>query len=406
MNNITNKLTALALTLTCICSMATTASAASITSATSVGVYYNYVNDEVTRTDDFVTNVTNSNSAYSSISTCTNAALLTTPQAAQLREALKANVVFLNSHGNPGLIRFKYYNGGSLVNFDVKTSTTSTSHVSLADITLSNVNLIQFFGCHTAEEDSSGNTLISVARSQGADLAVGFNGEITTRTTVGRAWLNEYHSKLVSGNNWISSFAAACAAKPNTSMQTCMRYLGNSSLTIAPISSAQKLSTNVVNLDISDSVYKNISINSEDWSEDTAFRVASQLKLGIDSNDYNCTFTLLNEEDNTGIFVFDYDVGENITSNKAYAVIIMEGKVTDVISNNVNVQINKEVIAQKYKTLSTTAAQVASKISLENIVNVEEQYTYDCSTDKLTYTYVVYTEEDGVVVDNVFELEV
>ena len=32
--------------------------------------------------------------------------------------------------------------------------------------------------------------------------------------------------------------------------------------------------------------------------------------------------------------------------------------------------------------------------------------TYDCSTGKLIYTYVAYTEEDGVIIDNVFELEV
>ena len=51
-------------------------------------------------------------------------------------------------------------------------------------------------------------------------------------------------------------------------------------------------------------------------------------------------------------------------------------------------------------------AQTASPISLEIVVDTEEQYTYDCSTGKLTYTYVAYTEEDGVIIDNVFELEV
>ena len=69
-------------------------------------------------------------------------------------------------------------------------------------------------------------------------------------------------------------------------------------------------------------------------------------------------------------------------------------------------QINQDVIANKYSTLSSAVAQTASPISLENVVDTEEQYTYDCSTGKLTYTYVAYTEEDGVIIDNVVELEV
>ncbi len=402
--NFGKKVTAVGLLLACIGIMATPVSAVSITTATSVGVNYHYVKDGTTSTHDFVTNVNNANSAYSSIPTCINASALTTPQAAQLKEAIKANVVFLNSHGDAGLMRFKYYYGSTLRNFDIKTSTTNASHVSLDDITLSNVNLIQFFGCHTAEEDSSGNSLLSVARSQGADLAVGFNGTISTRTTAGRDWLDVYHSKLASGNTWISSFAAACVAEPNTNIQANMKYSGNSSLTIAPTSTAQNISASNLNFDVSE--HEAITISADDWSESNAFEVAADLNLNIDSEEYNCSFTLLNEEDNSGIYVFDYNVGENITSDKAYAVVVMNGKVADVISNNIEVEIDKEEIAQKYNTLSTAAVQTASQNSLENIVNTEERYTYDCSTGKLTYTYVVYTKEDGVIVDNVFELNI
>lgn len=224
MNKITKKLIVWGLTLACACSLAPSASAGSIVTATSVGVNYNYENDDgTTSTHDFVTNATNANAAYSSISTCNNASLITAPQAAQLREAIKANVVFLNSHANAGFIRFKYYYGTTLRNFDVRASTTNSSYVSLSDLSLSNVDLIQFFGCHTAENNSSGDSLISVAHSKGADLAVGFEGTISTRTTAGRNWLNVYQSKLASGNSWISAFAAACAAQPGTNIQSNMR---------------------------------------------------------------------------------------------------------------------------------------------------------------------------------------
>lgn len=98
MNKITKKLIVWGLTLACACSLAPSASAGSIVTATSVGVNYNYENDDgTTSTHDFVTNATNANAAYSSISTCNNASLITAPQAAQLREAIKANVVFLFS---------------------------------------------------------------------------------------------------------------------------------------------------------------------------------------------------------------------------------------------------------------------------------------------------------------------
>lgn len=403
MNKISKKLVAWGLTLTCVCSLNLSAFADSITSSTSVGVNYYYMNDDgTTHTDDFVTNATNANTAYSSISTC-KASLITSPQASQLREALKANAVFLNSHGNTGFIRFKYYYGSTLRNFEVKTSTTNSSHVSLSDITLSNVDLIQFFCCHSAEKNSSGDSLISVAYSQGADLAVGFEGTISTRTTAGRNWLNIYQSKLSGGNSWISAFAAACAAQPNTNIQSNMKYIGNSSLYIAPTSSTKSLSSNnIMSIDIDDVTFN----NKFDWSEETAFSIASDLNLEIDRNDYNCSFTLLNEDDNTGIFVFDYDIGENITSNKSYSVVITNGKVTNVYSNNENIQIDQSIIDNKYSTLSTVAAQTALPISLENVVDTEEQYTYDCSTGKLTYTYVVYTEEDGVIIDNVFEMEI
>lgn len=74
MNKITKKLIVWGLTLACACSLAPSASAGSIVTATSVGVNYNYENDDgTTSTHDFVTNATNANAAYSSISTCNNA---------------------------------------------------------------------------------------------------------------------------------------------------------------------------------------------------------------------------------------------------------------------------------------------------------------------------------------------
>ena len=91
---------------------------------------------------------------------------------------------------------------------------------------------------------------------------------------------------------------------------------------------------------------------------------------------------------------------------KAYAVVVENGEVTDVFSNNDEIQIDKDVITQKYKTLSSMAVQTNLQNTHSNVISTEEQCTYDCSTGKLTYTYIAYTEEDGVIVDNVFEYEV
>lgn len=195
---------------------------------------------------------------------------------------------------------------------------------------------------------------------------------------------------------------AACAVIPQTEIQKTMYYLGNSSLTIAP-KTTRNLDSNFNVDSISVSSLDNPDICFSNMTEDMAFKLASSLKLDINSDDYNCSIKSFPNDDATGVIVFDYKVGENIISNKAYSIIIENGKVTEVFSNNADKVVNKNLVAKKFEQLNNSVAFETTSLNCKNVVDTVEKFFYDCSTEKLTYSHIVFTEENGAIVENVFE---
>ncbi len=395
--SIKKNITAAGMALVCAGAISLSASADTITSAVSVGVKY-YQTD--TKVDDFATNATYASNAFGSISTCTSSSCITSPTATQLREALKANVVFLNSHASASSMTFKYKSGSSLRNFDIKCSTNNSNDVSLSSIDLSNVKLMQFFGCSTA---ASSTSLAHTAYSQGAGTSIGFRGEISTRTATGRKWVNAYLDALKDGYNVTKACNLASTKYPDTSIEDNLLIIGYPYLTIA--SSSKSNSKIDIQSNMGSSINE-LDVSHMDFTENSAFSLAAAIDDTITPEEYTCTFHYYNDEKTAGAVSFVYKISDNITTNKCLTFSIENGEITNVFSNNLDKVIRNDSVIDKYNNLCSSASTMSINALSTNTINEDEQYFYDCTTGKMYYSYVTYTEDEGGnVIDHVYEME-
>lgn len=394
--SIKKNIAAASIALLCAGTVSLSASADTITTAVSVGVKY-YQTD--TKYDDFATNATYASNAFGSISTCTNSSCITSPTAIQLREALKSNVVFLNSHASANSMTFKYKFGTTLRDFDIRSSSNNSSDVSLSDIDLSNVKLMQFFGCNTA---ASSTSLAHTAYSKGVDTSIGFRGEISTRTTTGRKWVKAYLDALKDGYNVTQACSLASTKYPNTTIEDNFLIIGYPFLTIAS-SSRSNLKYDMPS---SLSSISEFDVSQMNLTKDTAYCLATTIDSTITPEEYTCTFTYFNDEKTAGAISFVYKIGENITTNKCLTFSIENGEITNVFSNNLDKEISNDAVINKYNQLGSVASSMLVNPLSTSIINEDESYFYDCTTGKVYYSYITYTEnEDGSIVDNVYEIE-
>lgn len=391
------RLSAIGVAVAMAATFATNVSAANRT-AYSIGVKY-YQSQSATTYDDFVTNASNVQSAYSKISDITSSR--TQYPTTTLKNHINDNVIFLNSHANYDHIAFKYKNSsgtyvqnGYIMGKDTNT-TSGATYVGLSGRDMSNVELITFAGCKTANT-TSGNNITATAVARGAKCAVGFSEEIVSRNAAGKAWLKSYNTYLASG--CIVGEAVHKATKDN-STSNLGQYVSINGYGADRITSstakAIEFADNTASIVYSDDILS---------SETALFNFMQSYDPNFNSSDYRYYINMFNKETNTGMVVFNHYINDQIITNKSYVVCIENGFVTDVLKSNISNDVDEEALSVQAATFASRPVPASYSEVEGEIYKTYEFYEYDYTTNELKYTKVEYSmSETGEIIENVTE---
>lgn len=389
------KLSAIGLAIALSTSFSVNALAATKT-ALCIGV--NFESDLSTKTGNYTTNASNAKKAYSTISGMT-ATLYYTPSATNVKKHITDNVIFLNSHANDWRINFSYKNSsGNYIHVHVTNGTNSTSgneyNVGLASYDLSNVKLITFAGCSTADRSHANTNLVATAYAQGAKCAVGFTESISTTGTTGSGWLKKYNESLAAGDPVGIAINNATKAYSTSDLGSKVYLMGSgNSITSASTSEIMLLNGTQTTISADDFLSSHNSIIDFMHSYDETF----------DENEYKYKVNIFDEATQTGIVIFNHYINDNIITNKAYVVYIENGYVVDVSKSNTDTSVNENFIYEKAAAFSSRPEAYSLPTSGE-IIETDEHYEYDYNTNELRYVKTDYTlDEFGCIADNTVE---
>lgn len=369
-------------------------------SAVSYGVKY-YSSADSTTYNDYEKNARAAQEIYATIPSMTST-YNPRPSKETFKESLKANVIFLNSHANITYMTFRYKYGGTFYRTDIKSGTSTDSDIGLADVDMSNVDLVTFVGCKTAASSSTIN-LTAAAMNSGAETAVGFKNNTYSTNTSGRKWCNAYNTYLAEGETVSEAIAQAtidtdCGI---TLDKESIVILGNPYNTIAPKSTKATSSESV---SLSEKCKIGMAVDTS-LKADDAYDLAVDLGINVSPDEFTCYVNMFHKESNTGMIVFHEYVDEGIYTSKRYVIYIEDGKVADVFGHDTDKSVSSDFIMSKYSELSTVAEAAAINLTYDNVVEEKEGCSYDYSTGKLTYLHAVLTEdEDGTIVEHVQEV--
>lgn len=391
--------------------------------------------------DNFKTNAINAANKYAQISGV-RSYYNTEPDYTYMRgnnprgqRRIGSYIVFINGHANQETICAASSNTtanrtGIKAGYD-GTTTDSDGYVytmaGLQSTNMSGVGIISFIGCHTGAwpnaEFSTSLPLRAVER--GANAALGFRNDISSRVNYGPEWLNAYNQALVNGYTIDGALTYACMQYPTSNMSSCVMAEGNVNSKINPI-----LTRSLNDLEIDD--YKHLQITNpniyiiaekydeekplyecQDKYEEIIELIQSQDK-SFNINEYKVTSNIVNEESGISHFYFTKYINDNIKTNKVYMITTKNNLVNNIIiagvkeeninnenslnKNMLNTEINQFAINKdikvKEKLLSTNSnlqenkniSNVNALLSTdEAIEDIQEYYYYDYNNCELKY---------------------
>jgi hypothetical protein len=153
------------------------------------------------------------------------------------KDRLGSPVVFLNGHASydslllGDTIDSNEYKCGVYYGMDFTSSTTGYTYAGLQSRDLSGVRLISFVGCETA---TTSDNLCTRAVDGGADVALGFADNITSRSTEGQLWLRKFNDALVFGCTIREAVDYADGWAPTSNLRNHRQIEGDDSVTITP----------------------------------------------------------------------------------------------------------------------------------------------------------------------------
>lgn len=347
---------------------------------------------------DYRTNAATAKAAYSKINGM-SATLYYTPIYTNVLNHMNDNVIFLNSHSNPTQIIFSYkVSTGKYKSVVIDTTqsypTGDNTFIALNTLNMSNVQLITFAGCNTADRGYANTNLIATAYASGAKCAVGFTDKISSTSTAGAGWLKTYNESLASGDVVGRAINKASTAYPTSTLGSYVYMMGSgNNITSSSSSEIMMLDGTQTTMSANDFLSSNQSINDFMRSYDETFN----------GNEYKYHVNIFDEATQTGIVIFNHYINDNIITNKAYVVYIENGYVVDVSKSNTDTSVNENFIYEKATAFSSRPETYSLPISGE-IIETDEHYEYDYNTDELRYVKTVYTlDEFGCIADNTIE---
>ena len=333
---------------------------------------------------------------------------------------LGSKIVLLTGHANGSLIELD--NGSTKVGVHTGDSYTANSgrkYVGLNSISMSNTDLIMFFGCSTATGDAN---LCSKSVSRGAKSAVGTTQSVVSRSGEGATWVQRFIDGLYNGKNIIQAGAYANNFVSSTcSMRTGWTYKGSGYTVVNPKSRERMsevqdiderfaLDASIVDEDVqiqfgifNDNVIAENALNFEEG----LVEVVSYLRGIDDSFDLsNYKTSMRSFSDNEGIITLDYYIGSNISTTKGFTFIYCDGMLTSLTYNSQLCSNSRSAYqtVDEDKLIALVNSYETDRLNMMNTLedeNAISYYTYDYKTNELKYVSEVYTFDGEVWNGNV-----
>lgn len=399
-----------------------------VTSATryaySIGVNHGFVlplSGELS--GDFTSNVDYACTAYGMISDVTSYKNYT-PDVSYMRgnnpngkRRIASDIVFLNGHGNYDNICFNAGNDGGdyatgvYMGGDLNSSS-GYSYAGIGSTDMSTCDHISFVACCTAKDTDN---ITRRAYTRGAKSSLGFTDEITSRSSDGSGWTRKFNDAIANGYSISRCVAYATEFYPKSNLASYAKIYGSSSNTVENTSTGYTLS----NISAEVSALKSVSVNIDvpeienavdvDIPEDNFINKIVDEIIGIDptfeASSYKMTINMFAPQDGTGMIKFEYLIGGEIDTNKAYIAYIENNKVVEItcsqaasemqnstMNSNVTEDSTEETIVAavaRHKARSTSV-QSMDEVPFDSIVKTDEGYEYDYTNGELRYEKTVF----------------
>ena len=329
-----------------------------------------------------------------------------------------SRIVFLNSHANNEEMVFNYqqlvgsYYTGVYYGYD------TTNDVGLLSTNMSGVDLISFVGCSTGAGTTN---LPSRAVSQGATTAVGFTNNISSRIPVGQGWCQKYNDALANGYTIANSISYATSCYPTSNLGSYVTVYGSSTNVISSggyVSSTgdfEELYTTDVEVPIDGlETINGVMANDLGESYSLLFDEIKDIEPTFDPDDYSAYVNMFSENDDNGMIVFRYMIGDKVETNYSFVASVSDGTVTSISKyfDEKPVADESNIIerANKYSFSDADRESYAKSlnISVSDISDESGFYFYDYNTGKLTYEksiYYIAKEAGNVNIENSYSIE-
>lgn len=422
----------MAISIFTLVGMANPQCASAATYAYSIGVNHGTQNSG--DDGDFTPNVTYAKNAYATISNVVSTQLLQPVDDTMLannpngNRMLASKIVFLNGHANYSRIRFNYNNNGGIYDTGVTNGYDGGGNAGLKSIDMSTCKVISFMGCQTGNTDYTTN-LVRTAVAQGANTAVGFKEDVTTRSTAGKNWLKKYNDSLASGNSVSVSIRNAVDSYPNSDLSSCaiiagrptqaVASVGTETMAYSEVGSSQQKYSATINISTIPDVIKDDADNTRySLITDEIERIDSE----FDASDYKVSVNRYEADTNSGVVIFVYYINGTIETNKAYICTIKNNVVTEISTPVTNVSSSMSMMRGVIPTENQLTNLVAEyeeeqadnallqeacdDIASDTTYRTEEGYVYDYNTNTLIHEVkTFYEDQDGVICDGYYSEE-
>ena len=329
---------------------------------------------------------------------------------------IKSQIFFFSGHGTGGRILFHPYETmAEQENFHITTNftqPTSKNSLRLSNFSLTNVKLMTFGACNSANNDAGypqtrGN-LIDTAVSRGAKTAVGWTVSVGTASHT--AWLKRYTGELALGQSVQQAIDYANAFDYSDPNVEKYRVAGNKDLKISSYSAtlfssnlnADNMKINIVdgnNIYTQNGVTKGISFDEN---------LKEELKININNVDINRIEKLLSKYTNIKIKKVNFRISVESINDNQYVIKMIEtigdidtnsriiinvndGNIRSIFDSTKDIKIKndsfyKNMIKKEIKEKAKN--KLKEKISNEKefkIISEDEKIYYDCEKNQFVY---------------------
>lgn len=279
--------------------------------------------------------------------------------------ALESSVITLHGHGKPGFMYFNYhglvqannhqYYVAIRTNEDIETNEGLPKYISLEDLSLEDVRMMVFSGCHTAESRNSEN-LAKYAKRLGVETTIGWEGVVND--VVLADWNGEFMYNLRRGYDVLDAANLAddyiMEKKPVSDTIFDWNIYGNNSnvLRLSGPRTIQMAKDNLLN--VGDSVF--VKMKNNDISDLDAY--IESLSNVFSMDDYRCIIREVGEnlyKVNYNLVVNDFDTGCGyyaMVENNEVISISQYGDFDKLCGNDTQQVVVTEEMVQKAKVIA------------------------------------------------------